>query len=177
MDSIISTGAWGLYALIWLLALYVFDSVGLNAVWMASRWTPKDKVKTYREIRSPYLSRLLVPKYAGFNQYFRTNVPLFFNRYAVNPAPGKISMLGVIAAWVMFPLMAWYSAAVSAYFILAIRGQRFGGVIPALAAVIVGNLTFYSLSLWNRRQCKPCEVITKTEMRRRRKAERRAEKS
>lgn len=176
MNSIISTGAWGLYALIWLLALYIFDSVGLNAIWMVSRWSPKDKIKEYREIHNPYLARLLVPKYAGFNEYFRTNVPFFFNRYEINPAPGKISRLGVIACWVMIPLTVWYSVAVTAYFILAMHGQKFSGVIPALVAVIVGNLTFYSISTWNRRQCKPCEVITKKEMRKRRKMERQAGK-
>lgn len=176
MKSIISSGAWGLYALIWLLALYIFDSVGLNAIWMTSRWSPKDRIQTYREIRSPRLARLLVPKYAGFNEYFHTNVPFFFNRYEVNPAPDKISGLGVIACWVMIPLTVWYSAAVTAYFILALRGRRFNGVIPALVAVIVGNLTFYSISLWNRRKCKPCEVITKKEMRKRGKMERQAGK-
>lgn len=176
MNSIISTGAWGLYALIWLLALYVFDSVGLNAIWMVSRWSPKDKIKTYREIKNSRLARLAVPKYAGFNEYFRTDIPVFFNRYEVNPAPDKISELGVIACWVMIPLMAWYSVAVSIYFLQAMRGEKSGGVIPALAAVIVGNLVFYSVGMWNRRQCKPCEVITKKEMRKRKKMERQAEK-
>jgi hypothetical protein len=176
MKNIISSGAWGLYALIWLLALYIFVSVGINAIWMVSRWSPKDKIKTYREIHNPYLARFLVPKYAGYNEYFRTNVPFFFNRYEVNPTPGKISMLGVAACWVMIPVTVWYVAALTAYFVLATQGKHFNGVIPALVAVMVGNLTFYSISIWNRRQCKPCEVITKKEMRKRKKLERQAGK-
>jgi hypothetical protein len=85
-------------------------------------------------------------------------------------------MLGVAACWVMIPVTVWYVAALTAYFVLATQGKHFNGVIPALVAVMVGNLTFYSISIWNRRQCKPCEVITKKEMRKRKKLERQAGK-
>ncbi len=158
--SILLIVIWLLFLLVPIWLLGIFDC--RRAAW----WDPSQRIKRYIDL--PHRpSRLLIPRYWGFNDKFKTNIPFFYGMYYVNEYPQRLSILGLADYCVTGILGLWYGIAFTVFF--------FGGpsdAVPyAILTLMVRTLVMFLLINWNdgKMDGKP---ITKMEPRARQQANR-----
>lgn len=134
----------------------------------AACWHEEDKIKTYFLISSSRLATLLIPKYMGFNSHIKTNLPFLYNQYCVNPYPNRLSLLGAIEYCIVDVISVWYGVCITGYFFFQNFSNR---MIPVTVILLMCHaVVFFVLIVWNcSRRCDNDEVISKAEMKRRKR--------
>lgn len=127
----------------------------------AAHWDPKDRVKSYIEIPSRRLARLLIPSHRGYHSVVRTNIPALYNRYIVNQYPTRLSMLGVVSYCIGGALALIWGWSITGYFFWG----HFDNILIPVSGIAMG---VYSLMMGvaidvNQARRDPPTVITKKE--------------
>lgn len=154
---------------LWLLFLVgVIWFLGIFTCRYSAWWNKENRIQKYITISNPRLAGLLIPKYIGYNNYVRTNIPLLYNRYFVNQYPSRLSILGLIDYCVTAVLAVWYGACITAYFWL---GWFDYPMIPLTVMLFMIHAALFTfLNGWNARiKWDEIEVISRAEMRKRKR--------
>lgn len=157
------TGVWLAFLVVppWLCCFFVCRQ--------AACWRPEDKIKGYVTITAPWKRRMLIPAYSGYHPRLRTNIPLLYTRFVLNPYPDRLSRLGLVDWWVSGAISAAWTVCVTLYFWAGIFHNP---LLPALMAVMmVHALVMAVLINWNKSGAPAGgEGLTRAQLRERKRA-------
>lgn len=135
---------------------------------MSASWTEEDKVKTYFVIRVPWLAKLLIGQHFGCNSHFRTNLPILYNQFHVNPYPNRLSLLGLIDYLVTIPLCVDWIWVMSGYLCF----RKFdNALIPTILLLLMLHALAATIMIgWNWDKRSEGEPLSRAELKMRKKS-------